>query len=248
MSLVSIIMPYYKKELYIKDSIKSILNQSYQNFEIILVNDEIDKKSSNFLKEISNLDNRIKLIINEKNLGAGESRNRAIKISNGEYIAFCDCDDLWKNKKLEVQIEYMKKLNLDFSFTAYDIIDENEKIISFRKAENLINFDKLRNSCDIGLSTVLLKRKIFENEEHKFPKLVTKEDYVLWMILAKNGIKMNGINQNLTSWRKSKNSLSSSILQKLLDGYRVYRIYLGYSRLKSLFYLINLSVNFILKK
>ena len=95
---------------------------------------------------------------------------------------------------------------------------------------------------------MLLKRKIFENEQHKFPRLITKEDYVLWMILSKSGIIMNGINQNLTSWRKDKNSLSSSTFQKLLDGYKVYRIYLGYGRLKSLFYLINLSVNFILKK
>lgn len=248
MSLVSVIMPYYKKKKYVLESIKSILNQSHKNLEIILVNDEIDNKSCDFLKEISILDPRIKLIINEKNLGAGESRNNAIKIANGEYIAFCDCDDLWKNTKLEIQIKFMKKLNLDFSFTAYEIIDEKGKVISFRKAENIINFNKLINSCNIGLSTVLLKRKIFENEQHKFPRLITKEDYVLWMILSKSGIIMNGINQNLTSWRKNKNSLSSSTFQKLLDGYKVYRIYLGYGRLKSLFYLINLSVNFILKK
>ena len=248
MSLVSVIMPYYKKELYIKDSIESILNQSYQNFEIILVNDEIENKNYNFLKVISNLDSRIKLYTNEKNLGAGETRNKAIKISKGEYIAFCDCDDLWKSSKLEIQLQHMKKLNLDFSFTAYEIIDENKKVISFRKAENIINFRKLRNSCDIGLSTVVLKRKIFDKEEHRFPELKTKEDYVLWMKLAKNGIKMTGINQNLTSWRKNKDSLSSSALQKLLDGYKVYRIYLGYGRLKSFFYLINLSVNFILKR
>ena len=248
MSLVSIIMPYYKKELYIKDSIESILKQSYQNFEIILVNDEIENKNYNFLKEISNLDSRIKLYTNEKNLGAGETRNKAITISKGEYIAFCDCDDLWKSSKLEIQLQHMKKLNLDFSFTAYEIIDENKRVISSRKAENIINFEKLRNSCDIGLSTVILKRKIFDKEEHRFPELKTKEDYALWMRLAKNGIKMIGINQNLTSWRKNKNSLSSSTFQKLLDGYKVYRIYLGYGRLKSLFYLINLSVNFILKK
>ena len=86
-------MPYYKKEIFVRDSVKSILNQSYKNFEIILVNDDVENKD--FIKTISNLDNRIKLLHNEKNLGAGESRNRAIRYTKGDYIAFCDCDDLW---------------------------------------------------------------------------------------------------------------------------------------------------------
>ena len=114
MPLVSIIMPYYKKELYIENTIHSILNQSHTNFEIILINDEVENK--NFIQTISNLDKRIKLIHNDKNLGAGPSRNKGIKLSNGEYIAFCDCDDLWKKNKLELQINFMKQLNLSFSF------------------------------------------------------------------------------------------------------------------------------------
>ena len=248
MSLVSIIMPYYKKEFFIRKSIQSILNQTYKNFEIILINDEQTVKSYNFLNEIANLDSRIKLFSNEKNLGVGLSRNMGIEKSTGEFIAFCDCDDLWKPSKLEIQLKYMKKYNSNFSFTAYEIIDENEKIIGSRKAENTINFDHLINSCDIGLSTVLMKKNFFNEKKYKFPSLTTKEDYVLWLKLAKNGVKMIGINQNLSSWRKSKNSLSSSIIQKLLDGYKVYRVYLEYGRLKSIFCLINLSINFIIKK
>ena len=81
MSFVSIIMPYFKKEKYISSSVKSILNQSHQNFEIIIINDELSKKSFEILEKISKLDQRIQLIINEKNLGAGESRNKGIKLS-----------------------------------------------------------------------------------------------------------------------------------------------------------------------
>ncbi len=246
MSLVSIIMPYYKKEFYVEDSIKSILNQSYQNFEIILIND--DSENKNFIEKISGLDNRIKLIHNDRNLGAGQSRNNGIKISNGKYIAFCDCDDLWKKNKLELQLKFMREQNLNFSFTSYEIIDENANFISKRKAPNNINFEKLRNSCDIGLSTVIIKKKIFDKNKYQFANLKTKEDYVLWMKIAKDKIKIMSLNQILTSWRKNKNSLSSSIFQKLIDGYSVYRIYLGYGRLKSLFFLIILSINFILKK
>jgi glycosyltransferase involved in cell wall biosynthesis len=245
MSLVSIIMPYFKKESYIEQSIKSILNQSYQNFEIILINDDTENKK--FINKISNLDHRIKLIHNDKNLGSGLSRNKAIRFSKGEYIAFCDCDDLWKKDKLELQLDFMKQLNLNFSYTSYDIIDENNNFIKTRKAPDYVDFKKLRNSCDIGLSTVMTKKSIFDNNKYQFSGLKTKEDYVLWMKLAQNGIKMKGLRQSLTSWRKSKNSLSSSTSQKLIDGYRVYRVHLGYSRLKSLFCLIVLSINFILK-
>ena len=238
-------MPFYKKEPYIEDSIKSILSQSYQNFEIILINDDVDNQD--FIKKISKLDARIILIQNSKNLGAGQSRNNGIKISNGEYIAFCDCDDLWKKNKLELQLRFMRERNLNFSFTSYEIIDENANFIGIRKAPNNIDFEKLRNSCDIGLSTVIIKKKIFDKNNYQFANLKTKEDYVLWMKLALEGIKMKGLDEILTSWRKNKNSLSSSIIQKLIDGFRVYRVHLGYGRLKSLFYLIVLSINFILK-
>ena len=240
-------MPYYKKEIFLKASIQSILNQTYQNFEIILIDDEINSKSSVLLKEIINLDSRIKLIINKKNLGAGLSRNIGIENAKGDYIAFCDCDDLWKNLKLELQLNFMKKFNTDFSFTSYEIINENNKVIKYRNAEKSINFEKLIKSCDIGLSTVMIKKNIFEEKKYRFPDLITKEDYVLWIMLARDNLKMQGLDQTLTSWRKSKKSLSSSTIQKLFDGYKVYRVYLGFSRLKSFFCLINLSINFILK-
>ena len=245
MFLVSIIMPYYKKELYVSESVQSILNQSYTNFELILVNDDTENK--NFINKISNFDQRIRLIHNDKNLGAGLSRNKAIVHSKGEYIAFCDSDDLWKQNKLELQLNFMKKFNLNFSFTSYDIIDENNKFIKIRKAPNFVDFKKLRNSCDIGLSTIIAKKNIFKGNKYQFSNLKTKEDYILWLKFAQDGIEMKGFDQNLSSWRKTKNSLSSSIFQKLIDGYRVYREHLGYGIFKSLFYLIILSINFVLK-
>ena len=238
-------MPYYRKEIFVKDSVKSILNQSYKNFEIILINDDVENKD--FIKTISNLDNRIKLLHNKKNLGAGESRNRAIRFTKGDYIAFCDCDDLWKENKLEFQLNYMKQFDLNFSYTSYDIVDEDNNIINIRKAPSDINFIKLRKSCDIGLSTVIIKKNILENNKYQFASLKTKEDYVLWLKLALNGIEMKGIKQSLASWRKNKNSLSSSTIQKFIDGYKVYKFYLGYGTLKSLFYLIVLSINFVMK-
>ena len=142
----------------------------------------------------------------------------------------------------------MKQFNLNFCYTSYDVIDKNSDFINIRNAPNYVDFKKLRNSCDIGLSTIIIKKNIFDNNKYQFTNLKTKEDYLLWMELARDGIEMKGIDNSLTSWRKSKDSLSSSTIQKLIDGYRVYRVHLGYGTLKSLFSLIVLSINFILKK
>ena len=241
-------MPFYQKKKFLEDSLNSVLNQSYKNLEIILTNDEENIETKKFLEKISNKDPRIKLINNNKNLGAGESRNRAIDVSNGELIAFCDCDDLWKSTKLETQLDFMKKFNLDFSFTAYEIINEQGKVIGYINSKKQIKFNNLLKSCDIGLSTVIMDKKIFSNKELRFAHLKTREDFVLWLKISKSGVNLNGFNEKLSSWRKSPQSLSSSSIQKLIDGYRVYRIYLNYSIFKSFIYLLILSLNFILKR
>ena len=137
MSLVSIIIPYFKKKNYIKSTINSVLNQKFKNFEILIVYDDANKSELNVLKKIKNKEKRIRIIVNKKNIGAGFSRNKAIKSSKGKYIAFIDADDLWKPKKLQKQILFMKKKNIDISHTSYSIINEMNKKISIRKARNL---------------------------------------------------------------------------------------------------------------
>ena len=246
--LISIILTYYKKEMYVHDTIKSILNQTHENFEILIVNDELSDESFKILEKISNIDNRIKVLNNKKNIGAGPSRNFAINFCNGKYIAFCDCDDLWKLNKLERQLQNMEKYNQEFSFTDYEIINDNNLKVDFREAKNNLNFTKLRNSCDIGLSSVMLRKSLFDNKEFRFGEIKTKEDFVLWLILAKNGVNLSALNECLVSWRKSSNSLSSSTIQKLIDGFRVYKNYLHYGYFKSFYFLMVLSANYMLKK
>ena len=248
MDLISIILPYYKKKDFISLTVDSILKQTYKNFEIIIVNDEQSAESKNILENIKKKDKRILIINNKINLGAGHSRNEAIKIAKGKYLAFCDSDDLWESNKIQNQLNFMQKKNINFSFTSYDIIDDLGNKIGNRKANKEIRFKQLLRSCDIGLSTVILKKKIVSDLNIKFPDIKTKEDYVVWLYLSKSGIQMMGLNENLTSWRKLNNSLSSSVTQKICDGYKVYRVYLKFGLVKSLFYLFLLSVNFLFKK
>ena len=243
---VSIIMPYYRKKKFFSKSIKSILDQSYKNFEIIIIYDDINLDELNYLKIFKKKYKNIKILINRFNLGAGISRNRFIKIASGKYIAFCDCDDLWKKKKLENQIKFMEKNKLEFSFTSYDIIDEKGKFLKKRKIIKKLNFKKLLRHCYIGLSTVILSKKLI-TKSCRFPNLKTKEDFTLWLKLAKKRVRMEGLNQSLSIWRKSNNSLSSSNYQKIKDGYFVYRNELKYGVIKSFCYLLVLSINSILK-
>ncbi len=246
MDLITIITPYFRKKKYVKKSIQSILNQTYTNFELIIVYDDVEKNDLEYINQIKNLDERISVIVNENNLGAGVSRNIAIKHSNGKYIAFIDSDDIWRKDKLENQINFMKINNLMISHTTYEIIDKNNNVVSERKARNFNEFSELLKSCDIGLSTVMLRREIITNDCY-FAETRTKEDFVLWLKILKNNYKIGGLDKNLASWRKLDNSLSSSSIQKIIDGFFVYFKYMGFGFFKSLYYLICLSINYLKK-
>ena len=245
MNLVSIIIPYFKKKDYILDAINSILNQTYQNFEIIIVYDDIDKSELSLIYKIQKVDKRIKVLINKKNLGAGLSRNYAIKNSNGKYIAFLDADDIWNVEKLKKQVSIMEQKNLSITHTSYMILDKNNNHANIRLAKNL-DYKKLLKSCDVGLSTVMIKKDLF-SKKNKFSNLKTKEDYVLWLLLTKSGYIFHPIKEILTSWRISQNSLSSPVLRKFIDGFNVYYKYMKFSFIKSIFLLIQLSLNYLWK-
>ena len=239
-------MPYFKKKDFVEKSVNSVLSQTYKNFEIIIIYDDKNFDDINFIKKIKKKDSRIKIVINKKRLGAGMSRNIGIILSKSKYIAFLDCDDVWKKEKLKNQINFMEKYNYNITHTSYEIINEDNNVIGKRIAKSKITFQDLIKSCNIGLSTVILKKSILKNIN--FPNLKTKEDYVLWLRLAKNDYKFYGINQFLTKWRKINNSLSSSVFQKMADGFRVYNYYMKYNFTKSVFCLARLSINYLLKK
>ena len=247
MDLISVIIPYYKKKNSILKTVNSVLNQIYQNFEIIIIYDDENNNDLNFINEIKNKDNRIFIIKNKKQMGAGNSRNIGINNSKGEFIAFLDADDTWKNDKLDKQIKFMKINNYEASHTSYSIINERNEVIGNRTARNFFKLKELLKSCDIGTSTVMIKRNLINNDV-KFAPLKTKEDFVLWLKLLQKNIKIYGLNEILTYWSRSNSSLSSSTMQKLIDGFSVYYKYMNFNYLKSIYYLFCLSINFLLKK
>ena len=187
-----------------------------------------------------------RLIVNNKIIGAGLSRNKGIKVSKGNYIAFCDADDIWKKNKLNYQLNFMKSKKIDFSHSDYLIIDAHSKPIGKFNVKKNIFFEELIKSCDIGLSSVMLSKKLMKKKI--FSNLKTKEDYLLWINLIKHTKLFHGINKNLVSWRSSENSLSGSNFQKIKDAYKLYRNHLDFSFLFSIFCVIRLTFNAFKKK
>ena len=246
MDLISVIIPYFKKKEYIADTLNSVLSQTYKNLEILIIYDDKEKKDLKFIEGFINLDKRISLIINEKSLGAGLSRNIGISKSKGKYISFIDADDIWRKDKLELQIKFMREKNYLISHTNYEIIDKENNILSLRIARDFNTVNDLLRSCDIGLSSVILRKEIL-SEECLFENLKTKEDFVLWLRILKKNIKIGALQKNLMYWRKLNNSLSSSVIQKIKDGYYVYNKFMKFNLLKSLFFLFLLSVNSFFK-
>ena len=243
MDLVSIIIPVYNI-IFFREAFNSAYNQSYKKKEIIIIYDNNKKEDLEIINKIIYKKKNTKLINNKKNLGAGISRNIGIKYSKGSYIAFLDADDLWSRKKLAVQINFMKKNYVNFCHTTYRIIDKSGKFLNYRRAKKILNYKYLLKSCDIGLSTVIVKKNFLKN--NKFPKLKTKEDYVFWLKLLKEE-NIYGIDKAYTVRRKLDNSLPSSYCQKICDAFKVYNFYERFSVIQSVFMVLRLSYFYLIK-
>lgn len=253
MTKVNIIIPYKNNLKLLFISLKSVLNQTFKNYKVIIIYDDKDKTDLKRIRKFiitkkKKFKNIIKIVVNDKNLGAGRSRNIGIEISNSKFVAFLDSDDYWYKNKLKYQIQFMERHKILVTHTSYNIINESEKKKSYRQARKKLYFKDILNSCDIGLSTVIINLNFLKKNRLRFPKIKTKEDYVLWLRILKKIKYITGINKKLSSYRKTKNSLSSNMTRNIINGFLVYRIYLKMGYLESFYRLMILSLNFIKKK
>ena len=242
---VSIIMPYFKSEFFLEKTIKSIKNQNYRKWELIIIDDENTKKSREFLSKFK-AKNKIRVYQNKKRIGAGLSRNIGIKKSKKKLIAFLDSDDLWKRDKLRYQIKEMKKRDLDFCFTAYECLNEKGKKLYSVKAEKNLNYSKLLAACNIACSSVVLKKKIFQKVQ--FNNFETKEDYSLWIKISKQQYKIGGVNRILTSYLSRSSSLSSKHFNKIWNAFIIYKKENKFSIFFSFYCVLRLYFNAFKKK
>ena len=220
--LVSIITPVYNAERFLSETIKSVKEQTYKNWELLLVDDCSKDNSAKIIKEFNRTDDRIKYIKLEKNSGASISRNTGIKNAKGRFIAFVDSDDLWEPEKLEIQISYMLEKNLGFTFTSYRYMKENGvKTNKVAKAPFKINYNGLLKNTIIGCSTVVIDREIIG--EFEMPLVKRGQDTATWLQILRNEKYAYGIQKDLVNYRLVGDSLSSNKIKALKRTWNTYR-------------------------
>lgn len=242
---VSIIIPVYNAEKFIGKTIESVLNQTYKNWEILIFNDKSKDNSLKIIKKYSEKDKRIKFVDSKENVGVVAARNKLIEIATGEFIAFLDADDYWKQNKLEKQIKFMLKNNALISCTEYTRVTEDEKEINDIIIKEIITYEDMLKNNYLGCLTVIYNVK--ELGKRYFREREKNEDYVLWLEIVKETKIIFGLKENLAFYRVLNNSRSSNKIKVAKDRWEVYRKIERLSLLKSIYYFLQYVIRALKK-
>lgn len=222
---ISIVTPSYNSEDYIELVFQSLVGQTFNNWEWVVTDDLSEDNTWKTIINIQNINYKVKCYQNCLNSGAAISRNNSIAHATGDFIAFIDSDDLWLPEKLENQVRFMEENNIDFSFTAYELIDEQGNPTGQKVDTHLTGpvtyEDMLRKKATLGCSTVMLRRSAFE--DISMPLIRTGQDYALWLKLLKTGVKAYPMNEVLTQYRILPNSISRNKFKKAKRQWQIYR-------------------------
>ena len=247
MDLVSVIMPSYNSALFIKDSINSVLYQTYTNWELIIVDDFSADDSRLIISDFMKKDKRIKAVLLESNIGSAESRNIALDMAKGKYIAFLDSDDLWTEDKIEEQIKFMQCKDIAFSYTSYQPISEDmSNKFSVIKALDIMTYNSYLKNTIIGCLTVIIDKS--KTGSFKMPNIRTSHDMALWLIIMKRGFSAYGLNKKLAYYRIVNNSNTSNKFKSVKDVWRVYTKIEKINVFNSFWYFICYLTNAIKKR
>jgi glycosyltransferase involved in cell wall biosynthesis len=238
--MVSIITPSYNSSKFIAQAIESALAQTYKNWEMIIIDDMSSDNSTEIVEKYLQADKRIRLIKLEKNIGPALARNQAIERANGKYIAFLDSDDIWQPNKLQIQVQFMLDNNLSFSYSSYDIIDENGNYLKTFHVKDFISYEELLKTNVIGCLTAIYDA---EKLGKVFMENIGHEDYALWLNILKKIKHGRGIDKSLARYRIVKKSISSNKFKTIRYQWNIYRRVEKINFFKSIYYLLFYTYN-----
>lgn len=229
--MVSVIMPAYNSGKYIKDAISSVLEQTYADFELLIVNDASEDDTEAVVQSFN--DDRIRYFKNNQSMGAAICRNSAIRHAKGEFIAFLDSDDLWKPEKLEKQLAFMMQNNCAFSYTAYEEMNESgEKSGRIVSGPKKVTRTGMYTFCWPGCLTVMYNRNVVGDLEI-YP-IERNNDYAMWLKIIKKA-NLHLLEENLAVYRRRQGSVSGQKTSVLLKyHYLLYRLCDGKSVISSI--------------
>lgn len=239
--LISIIMPAYNAEKTISQAITSVIKQSYSDWELIVVNDCSTDRTDEIIQSFASADTRIHLLENINNQGASLTRHKGVVASRGDWIAFLDSDDAWREDKLEKQIALQKKTKASLLFTGSAFMDNDGNPIDYylKAPERLTYHDLLKQNL-LSNSSSMVKAELCKKYESIGDQM--HEDYATWLKIMKTGIDAYGVDEPLLIYRLSSGSKSSNKIKAAKMNWNTYR-YVGISFIKSIYYMGCYTIN-----
>lgn len=225
---VSVVMPAYQAERYIESSIRSVLRQTWKDFQLLVIDDCSQDATVDIVRRLMAEDGRIVLLQNDQNRGASYSRNVGVRAAEGEWIAFLDSDDLWREDKLEKQLAMLDTHpEAMLSYTASAFIDaEGHKYSYVMAAQERITYRTLLRKNLLSCSSVMVKRTLMLRYPMEGDR--THEDYAVWLLMLRELPYAYGLNEPLLIYRIHRNSKSGNRVRSAQMLFRSYR-YVGYS-------------------
>jgi teichuronic acid biosynthesis glycosyltransferase TuaG len=243
--LVSIIIPCYNGEKYIYECLNSVLNQTYKNIEVILINDCSNDDTILIFNELANNDERLILLNNSQNMGVAYCRNLGIETSNGDYLCFLDSDDTWELNKIQKQLVFMLSNNYSLCYTYYTKFGDNVKKKIINKLPNSVTYrDLLFGNC-IPLSSVMLKSDSIGDLRYKN---IGHEDYLFWLSYLNKVGHGYLLNKNLMFYRIHSNSISYNKFKAISFTWIIYRHELKFNFWKSFLYFTIHIIRAVIKR
>lgn len=243
--LISIIMAAYNAERTIEQAVTSVLNQTYKNFELLIIDDCSKDNTLSIAENFKQKDNRVKIIKNEKNSGVSYTRKHGLEEANGEWIAVLDNDDAWDTDKLEKQIRLQKETGGDLLYTGSAFMDNDGNPIDwYLHAPQKIEYKQLLKQNLISNSSSLVRKELYE--KYYVSDDCMHEDFAVWLGILKSGKCAYGVDEPLLIYRLSKKSKSGNKFKAAKMNWNTYR-YMGLNVFAAFYYECWYIVNGLLK-
>lgn len=241
---VSIITPVFNSSKFLEQTIDSVFSQTFSDWEWMITDDSSSDDSVEMIQKLK--DRRIKLIIAEKNGGAGHARNLSLEKASGRFITFLDADDFWEPNFLEEMVSFMKKENAELAYSNYARCNENlQPAIEDFKADKEVTFNNLLKTCRLSLLSSMYDSSRVGKEF--FPENSKREDHVMWLNLLKKIPLGKPLPKTMAKYRMHSASISRRKTNIMKDQYLVYKDYMKFSTLKSAYYTANWALNGFMK-
>ena len=241
---IAIILPNYNSSKFINNTIRSIINQTYKHWELIIVDDASDKKTKKVLKNFEKK-KKIKIFYLKKNKGAAYCRNLGVRKSKSDYLAFIDSDDYWKKNKLKLQLFFMIKNKLKFSYTNYYALYEKNKKMKKIYCPNKFSYNEFIKNTSIVTRTVMVERNLVKN--FKFSNTKICEDYHYKCLILKKIVNGFCLKNFLTVYRVHNDSLQNSNVRNIFWMWKINRDYNKLSFFENFISLLFISINSLKK-